>query len=1653
MDKSTLFNLNALQKAYWLGRGKEIQWGGCSCQAVFEIRMNHLDPDRFRRSLQQVIDSQPMLSAVVQTDMRMVIDEEAEIPLKLYDYSNRKDYAACIAALKKKMKYEQVPIGERLFDIHIIQKPNKRFSILIKIDMVMADLGSMHLFFRELSRAYDGKETSKPNYTFREYMNVLEDYEKTDAYKRHRAYWEHQAELFPTSPGFPANVTNGENPTDLFHRRQLRINPKRWKLFCEKAVSAGLTPSIAVLYLYSQILSAWGGGRNFAVAVTVADRKRIHQDVPHIIGEFTKVLLLPIEIREQPNKENAGAMQKSFWQHIKHVDYDATGFRKTIYEKNGESRYYPFVFTSGLGVGSKPQKGGFQDKIVWVESTTPQVILDHQIFPYKNGVVLAWDCREDAFIPGVLDQMFCKYTELFNQSIEDPDFWNQTIWDFRTQESIDTQNKVNDTKKDFELTMLHERTWEIAEAMPDKCAIIHQGKEYSYKQLTDAAEHIAAMLEHQGIPKQTRVMVAMRNSFEAIAAIMGILCYGCSYVPVMHNLPSNRIRTIYNIAEAAGIFLDSERAELEDCRILSVAQRKPEMYPILRGRISQEAYVIFTSGSTGEPKGVMITHQAAMNTILDVNERNHVGRFDRAIALSSLSFDLSVYDIFGMLNIGASLVIPTEEEKIDPALIDSLCVNHDVTLWNTVPKYCEIYLDYLASKEKKNHLINKIFLSGDWIPLRLVGLIKDHCGQAKLTSMGGATEASIWSNYYEVEELEETWNSIPYGYPLANQKFYIFDELGRPCPDYVSGLLHIQGEGLALGYANAPDITKAAFYTHPFNKERVYNTGDYGRYDKNGVIEFLGRKDTQIKVNGYRIEIGEINKAFSKCQITEYVVLPLGRKMENKKLVAFIKEEGRTDDLRKQLEEMLPSYAIPDPIYVIDEIPKTANKKIDRKMLEKMAEEREAEPVTEEGNEILDIISDVLNMKSIKNTDSFASLGVSSMELIGLANELDKKFGHRPTVGEMMQYANLSGLVQYYRTAAIQEKPEVVEDELEQIRTDELSVIVKTLSYKKIKDWLESGKFKKAIQQKLLQEELEKRVFSKSANNGMLIFLEDALNVNDIQVTDNFFRLGVSSVEIMNIANELETRYGVRPSVGEMMRYDTFQELVDFYAGREEIQPSEDMEKGQLPETHNRYALELIQRCAEKGILLWHEQGKLKYKAGKDRIDQELLLELKLYKQDVIAYLASDNTAAELKRTFSTTPIQLAYIFGREKTYDLGNVNSHYYLEFTCEQINRNKLEIALNNVIANNEALRTRIYKDGTQEVMDENPTYSIACRKLHTEDELIALRNEWDHHQYELGKWPMFSLFLSDRDGENRIHLSLDCILLDGWSVRMFMEQVLKEYYGAPQQYADFTFREYLLKEKEWLGMNGNHQAAQDYWDKHIHEIPGAPTFRYSRPLSEIEKPHYARLGFELDKKNIDAIAYKAKKYKLTLSLVICVAYMRVLSRWSVNKDLTVNMTLFNRHPISPDISRVLGDFTNITLLSYYADDSKGLLNELLETQEELWRHIEYRTYSGVNLLRKIEKQYPEEAVMPVVFTSMLAGEVSEQEEHPYLDKIEETYALSQTPQVVLDHQIHMRNGELFFSWDFVEQAFSRETIEAMFEDYRKEMEKFVQNDWEQL
>lgn len=355
------------------------------------------------------------------------------------------------------------------------------------------------------------------------------------------------------------------------------------------------------------------------------------------------------------------------------------------------------------------------------------------------------------------------------------------------------------------------------------------------------------------------------------------------------------------------------------------------------------AYVIFTSGSTGQPKGVVIGHRSLVNLIEWVNREFAVGPGDLLLHVTSFAFDLSVYDAFGVLAAGGALRMPGDVAVREPARLAAILREEPVTFWNSAPAALSWVLPFVPVADAESPALHRVFLSGDWIPVSMPDEIRARFpASSQIVSLGGATEATVWSNYYRIGTVDPAWPSIPYGKPMQNARYYMLDKRLRETPIDEPGDLYIAGDCLALGYHDDPELTARKFLPDPLADDpgaQMYATGDRARWRPDGEMQFLGRLDHQVKINGYRVELGEVEAAMAAHPEVRASVVVAVDATGGRALAGFYTSRAAelpAAELRADLADRLPPYLVPATLRPLAALPLTSNGKVDRGALAAM---------------------------------------------------------------------------------------------------------------------------------------------------------------------------------------------------------------------------------------------------------------------------------------------------------------------------------------------------------------------------------------------------------------------------------------------------------------------------------------------------------------------------------------------------------------------------------------------------------------------------------------------------------------------------------------------------------------------------------------------
>ncbi|MFG2728474.1 amino acid adenylation domain-containing protein [Streptomyces canus] len=492
---------------------------------------------------------------------------------------------------------------------------------------------------------------------------------------------------------------------------------------------------------------------------------------------------------------------------------------------------------------------------------------------------------------------------------------------------------------------LHEAFESRADAAPDAVAVVQGPTKLTYRQVNAAANRLAHHLRSLGVGPDTRVGLCLDRSAQLLIAVLAVLKAGGAYVPLDPDYPAQRIAAMVAGTSCTAMISRTDLA----ANLPTSGEQGPPLVLLDRdadalapqpshnpGRVASPdhlCYIIHTSGSTGAPKPIALRHRGVLNNIADLNTRYGVGPGDSVLALSSPSFDMSVYEFLGLTIAGGTVVVPDAARTKDPEHWARLLVAENVTVWNSAPALLNLLADHLEQTGAGPlPLLRLALLGGDWVPVTLPDRVHALAPGLRFVVMGGATESSIHSTLYEVEKIDPQWTSIPYGRPMANQRTYILDDSLQPVPQGVPGELYLAGTGLARGYLDQPQRTAERFldwsYEGVVADERLYRTGDLARFGPDGLIELIGRKDFQVKIHGLRVELGEIEAVLrSHPDVRQCVVVA-----RSDRLIAYVVAETAvgTDPLLALAADRLPAYMVPAAVMFLDRLPLTPNGKLDR---------------------------------------------------------------------------------------------------------------------------------------------------------------------------------------------------------------------------------------------------------------------------------------------------------------------------------------------------------------------------------------------------------------------------------------------------------------------------------------------------------------------------------------------------------------------------------------------------------------------------------------------------------------------------------------------------------------------------------------------------
>ncbi|SHO44487.1 non-ribosomal peptide synthetase [Anaerocolumna xylanovorans] len=998
------------------------------------------------------------------------------------------------------------------YDLRIIKLGEDCFRLNMSFDSSIVDGRSLAILYQKL---FEKKEDSLlEKVSFRAYMNAKAEYQKSSDAENNYRYWEKR---FDELSGGPLIEYRKSDKSDA---ETLRISAvvKQYKKLKDLTLQRGVEIESILITVYMDVLRKYSNRENFTVVCVNWDRPDTKPSIANTVGELSGLSWLENLDSERPFAERVIENDRLRKMDIAHQLVSGI----TSLRKAKEALMFPVVFTSLV----KDEMLELPDNIEFGAglSKTPQVYLDNVSFIHKGRLLVNWDYK-DIFPKEMVEKMFKDYVDQIEQLCVNG--FSERI---SGEDDVSLQGKCR---------CIHEFVELQAGRYPKNIALKCKEDSVTYEELNRRANQLAHYLRKAGVARDVLVGLCLEKSNEMIIAILAILKAGGAYVPIDPNYPLDRIAFILEDCKT-DIVITKENAREKiineninriciDRLESDIEKESPENVGE-KGSSAQLAYVIYTSGSTGKPKGVLITHHNVVRLFEQTKEWYGFNERDIWTMYHSYAFDFSVWEIWGALIYGGTLIVVPYELSRSFAKMYELLEKEKVTVLNQTPTAFKQLMKVEEEEGQRNLSLRYIIFGGEALNLKSLKGWFDRHGDRKpqLVNMYGITETTVHVTYRPLQSADVEADASLIGEAIPDLNFYILDEDLREVKIGEIGEICVGGPGLAKGYLNRPEITKEKFIEHPYKPgERLYLSGDLGRYTKNFAdIEYMGRKDSQVKIRGFRIELGEIETVLTSHPNIKEAAVTVEEGGQESKILAFVVGSGAaldTTQIRKYVRSKLPDYMVPNIIKQIESIPMTINGKLDYRQLMKnqTVEEPNVDGSENRRNKdfilsrLHDIFKEELEEDHVEDTEDIFNLGATSLTIVNIAKRIQEEmdvdipidiFLDTPRIGEIGNY-----VIDHYVSLT------EVSDEKEQ----------------KAESVKQTANQDKQLDAGLTEDELRE------------IFASE-LEEDDIDVEEDIFNLGATSLTIVNVVKQIREKKGIEVEMDVFLEHPTVRDIIKY---------------------------------------------------------------------------------------------------------------------------------------------------------------------------------------------------------------------------------------------------------------------------------------------------------------------------------------------------------------------------------------------------------------------------------------------------------------------------------------------------------------------------
>ncbi|HET7460396.1 MAG TPA: amino acid adenylation domain-containing protein, partial [Longimicrobium sp.] len=919
-----------------------------------------------------------------------------------------------------------------LFRAALLRLGEDDHVLLLSMHHIVSDGWSMGVLFRELGALYaayrEGRGSPLPELPvqYADYAAWQREQLAGGVLDRQLAYWRERLADAPALLELPADHPRPAVQTYGGAKVPVELSPELLERLQALGRSEGATLFMTLLAAFQVLLSKYSGSEDIVVGTPIAGRTR--SEVEALIGFFLNTLVLRTDLAGDP-------VFRETLRRVREVTLGAYAHQEVPFEtlvaelqperSLSHSPLFQVMFTLHNAGGGGGALAGLEVSGGVAEAANGQFDLSLELGATPQGLRGTLNYGTDLFERGTALRMAGHLARVLEQVAHDPDVRLSRLALAGPEERAQVVVEWNRTGRPFPReACIHQLFEAQVRRTPGAPALVWGAEELTYRELDARANQLAHHLAGLGVGPESRVGLRLERSVENVVATLAVLKAGGCCVPIDTSYPAERMELMLADSGARVLLSRSELVPAETGRSLRVVRldglagalaAEPAEAPHGAAWAGNLAYVFYTSGSTGRPKGVMMGHREVVQYACCIPETMPLGPGDRVAQASNASFDAAVFEIWGALLNGATLVGIDRDVLLSAPLLGRALREQGIShLYQTAA----LFNQHVREQVDVYAGLRQLVFGAEAVGTESVRRMLRSGKPGRVLHEYGPTEATVWCTLEEVEEVAEDAPTVLIGRPIPNARAYVLDPAGEPLPVGVPGDLCIGGDGVVRGYLGRPGLTAERFVPDPFATEpggRMYRTGDRARWRDGGKLEFLGRLDDQVKIRGFRIEPGEVEAAMAAYPgVREARVMMREDQPGDKRLVAYVVGSVEVDGLRAHLGQSLPEYMVPQAIVALDRLPLNANGKVDRKALPVPQYAADADryvaPRTPTEEVLAGIWAEVLRLERVGVEESFFDLGGHSLLATRVAARVRGVFGVELPLRAVFERPVVSGL-------------------------------------------------------------------------------------------------------------------------------------------------------------------------------------------------------------------------------------------------------------------------------------------------------------------------------------------------------------------------------------------------------------------------------------------------------------------------------------------------------------------------------------------------------------------------------------------------------------------------------------------------------------------